>query len=257
MKNFLFMHGAQASPGSLSFLLIVGVVFLIAGWIKGIIGLGLPTVAIGLLGLVMAPSEAAVLLIVPSFVTNAWQLLAGKSFTGLWRRLWPMLAGITFGTLAGGLLPMTSLAPHASTGLGIALVLYALAGLASLQMRVSQSLEGWLSPFLGLITGLITAVTGVFVIPAVPYLQMLDLDKDDLMQALGLAFTVSTVALAISLGLNGAFHIASAGTSLLALAPALAGMFAGQWMREKISPAVFKRCFFMGLLALGLHLALS
>ena len=42
---------------------------------------------------------------------------------------------------------------------------------------------------------------------------------------------------------------------LLALAPALAGMFAGQWLRSRVSPATFRLCFFVGLLALGLHLA--
>jgi len=41
-------------------------------------------------------------------------------------------------------------------------------------------------PLIGLATGLVTGSTGVFVIPAVPYLQALDLDKEDLVQALGL-----------------------------------------------------------------------
>ena len=65
---------------------IATIAFLIAGFVKGVIGLGLPTVAIGLLGLVMPPAEAAALLVVPSLVTNVWQLAAGPSFTALLRR---------------------------------------------------------------------------------------------------------------------------------------------------------------------------
>ena len=65
------------------------------------IGLGLPTVSMGLLSLVMAPAKAASLLIVPSFVTNLWQLAAGLNFRWLAYRLWPMLAGVVVGTLAG------------------------------------------------------------------------------------------------------------------------------------------------------------
>ena len=73
---------------------IATIAFLIAGFVKGVIGLGLPTVAIGLLGLVMPPAEAAALLVVPSLVTNVWQLAAGPSLMTLLRRLWPMLLGI-------------------------------------------------------------------------------------------------------------------------------------------------------------------
>ena len=76
-------------------------IFLLAGLVKGLIGLGLPTVAIGLLGLMMAPAQAAALLIVPSLVTHIWQALAGPCLLVLLRRLWPMFAGICLGTWAG------------------------------------------------------------------------------------------------------------------------------------------------------------
>ena len=89
-------------------LIVAALAFLLAGFVKGVIGLGLPTVSMGLLSLVMAPAKAASLLIVSSFVTNVWQLAAGPSFGRLARRLWPMLAGVVLGTLAGtGLLTET------------------------------------------------------------------------------------------------------------------------------------------------------
>ena len=50
--------------------LLVIATFLLAGMIKGVIGLGLPTIAMGLLGLAMAPSQAAALLIIPATLTN-------------------------------------------------------------------------------------------------------------------------------------------------------------------------------------------
>lgn len=252
MKNLLLSTGID----SLTTILIISATFFVAGWVKGVVGLGLPTVAIGLLGLAMPPAEAAAMLIVPSFVTNVWQLAAGPAFRPLLRRLWPMLAGICGGTLAGGWLLGGSVSAHATTALGIALTIYAAAGLASLRLSIPRHAESRLSPAIGAATGLVTAATGVFVIPAVPYLQMLGLEKDDLMQALGLAFTVSTVALAMTLAYSGAFHATAAGTSFLALLPALGGMFAGQRMRSGIRPAVFRRCFFVGLLMLGAHLAL-
>ena len=76
-------------------LLVVGT-FLLAGMVKGVIGLGLPTVAMGLLGLAMPPAQAAALLIVPATLTNLWQLALGGHLRALLGRLWPMLAMIFF-----------------------------------------------------------------------------------------------------------------------------------------------------------------
>ena len=240
----------------LIFLLPIALTFLLAGFVKGVLGLGLPTVAMGLLGLAMAPAQAAALLVVPSLVTNLWQLFAGPRFGGLLRRLWGMMAGICLGTWAGAGLLTGDLAGRAAIGLGAALVLYALVGLAGPRFAVPPRAERWLSPLVGAVTGLVTGATGVFVIPAVPYLQALGLEKEDLIQALGLSFTVSTLALAAGLAQGGAFPLATAGTSLLALAPALLGMAAGQWLRLRVRPELFRRWFFLGLLALGLDLAL-
>ncbi|AJP57872.1 hypothetical protein UC34_14585 [Pandoraea vervacti] len=242
-------------------LLSLGLVtFLLAGFVKGVIGLGLPTVAVGLLGLAMPTAEAAALLIVPSLVTNIWQLLAGPRFAALAKRLWPMLVGICVGTWAGGGW-LSNGGNLPGVALGVALLVYAALGLAAVRPQLPRT---WRSAHvsalgggIGVITGLVTAATGVFVIPAVPFLQALDLDKDDLVQALGLSFTVSTMALAAGLARDGVFHGHAIGVSLLALAPALGGMFFGQWVRARVSAPVFRRCFFVGLAMLGAELVIQ
>ncbi len=229
--------------------------FLLAGFIKGTIGLGLPTVSMGLLTLVMPPAKAASLLIMPSFVTNLWQLAAGPSFASLARRLWPMLAGIVLGTLAGTGLLTGSHAGQAEIALGLLLMIYAALGLTALRFSVAPGAERWLGPVIGALTGLVTAATGVFAIPAVPYLGALNLEKEDMIQALGLSFTVSTVALAAALAAGGAFALQDVGVSAAALVPALLGMAAGGAMRGRFSERTFRRVFFGGLLLLGAHLA--
>lgn len=237
-------------------LTLISLIFLLAGLVRGVVGLGLPTVAVGLLGMMMAPREAAALLVVPSLVTNVWQLAAGPSAGLLARRLWPMLAGIAVGTLAGGMLLPASASLDAVAALGGALMMVAAAGLASFTLHVPPSGERAASPVVGLVTGAVTAATGVFVIPAVPYLRGLRLGRDKMVQALGLAFTTSTIALAASLLLAGQFGMQAAGLSVYALLPALVGMMMGQWIRGRIRPALFRRCFFIGLLGLGLYLML-
>ncbi len=231
-------------------------VFILAGFVKGTIGMGLPTVAIAFLTLLMPPAEAATILILPSFVTNVWQLAIGPRLGDLARRLWPLLAAATLATIAAGRWIGAVSSPATLTALGAAIVLYAIIGLAPLRLEVPARHEFWLGPLVGAATGIMTALTGVFVIPAVPYLQGLRLKPDALVQALGLSFTLSTIALAIALADAGQFQLPTAGASLLALAASLGGMFLGQRVRARLQPKTFRLCFLIGLLLLGAHLTL-
>ncbi|WP_326540885.1 sulfite exporter TauE/SafE family protein [Pseudorhodoferax sp.] len=236
--------------------LLVAAVFLLAGVVKGVVGMGLPTVAIGLLALWMTPAEAAALLIVPSLVTNLWQMQPWGQLMPMLRRLWPMQAGVVAGTLGGtwwfGGLGGT----WAPVALGLALIAYAGWSLAGRRLSVAPAAEPVLGPVVGCATGLVTAATGVFVLPAVPYLQALRWSSEALIQAMGISFTVSTLALAAGLQAGGSVAGVSWGLSLVMLVPALAGMGLGAALRRRLSPVVFRRCFMLGLLALGGHMVL-
>lgn len=241
---------------SLALTATIAITFLLAGLVKGVTGMGLPTLAMGLLGTIMPPVAAASLLIVPSFVTNVWQLFAGPSFASILRRLWLMMTGIVIGTMVGSRLLASDNVKWTTAGLGAALIVYAAYTLLARQLTVPASAERFMSPAVGFITGIVTGGTGVFVVPAVPYIQALGLSRDDLIQALGLSFTVSTIALAVGLASHGAFQVEHIVMSSLAVAPALLGMWLGQILRQKISPETFRRWFLIFLILLGLELLL-
>lgn len=237
------------------FVVMLTLTFIAAGAVKGVTGMGLPTVAMGLLGTAMPPSAAAALLIIPSLVTNVWQCVSGPETYHLIRRLWPMQAAIVVGTLPAAALLVSVNPAWSGFALGSALLIYALYALFATTFVVSQPAERYLSPVIGLVTGAITGATGVFVMPAVPYLQSLRLERDELVQALGLSFTTSTVALAAGLLLHGGMKFEQVGLSTLAVIPAMVGMFVGHSIRTRISPKRFKQCFLIFLAVLGLELA--
>jgi uncharacterized membrane protein YfcA len=232
----------------------VVLIFLLAGAVKGVVGLGLPTVAMGLLSLRMPPAEAAALLLLPSFITNVWQLAEGPRVANLVRRLWPTLFAIFVSTALAASVIASAKSAVANVALGSALLVYAVAGLRNFHIDVSASTERWVGPIVGVVTGLVTGATGTFVVPAVPYLAGLGLARDELVQALGLSFTVSTVALGLGLLWHDALEFQAVSNSAVAVVPALLGMMLGGWVRRRVSPERFRRWFFIGLGLLALHL---
>jgi uncharacterized membrane protein YfcA len=238
------------------FLAAVAGAYLLAGFVKGVIGMGLPAVAIGLLGLMVTPAQAAAILVVPSLATNVWQGLAGDGLRALLRRLWPMFIGVCIGTFIGALTLPRGNGEQATRWLGMVLAAYAALGLFKVHFFVPPRAQGWIGILVGIATGVISVATGVFAIPGVPYLNALGLERDRLVQALGLSFTVSTAALALALYHRGELNTSLAWPALVALGAALAGMRLGQLLRGRIAPATFRLWFFLGLLALGTRLAL-
>jgi uncharacterized protein len=227
-----------------------------AGCVKGIFGMGLPAISLGLLSLSMPPVEAAALIVVPTLATNAWQFLTGAQRSALCARLATLLIGVAIGTVIGiGFLTGTHTA-LVSLALGGVLIVYAVVGLSAARFDVSPRAESRLSPLIGLITGTINGATGVSVMPLVPYLNSIGLQRDALIQAMGLVFMVAMLSLASCLAWTGHFEVASAGASTIALLPVFAGMYAGQLIRVRLHADDFRKWFFIGLIALGTYSAL-
>lgn len=235
--------------------IIIGLTFLLAGLVKGVIGLGVPTVSLAVLTATLGLKPAMALLLFPSLVTNLWQGLVGGSLVAVLKRLWPLLLAVCIGTWLGVAVLAAADARWMSALLGGVLAVYAAVNLARPQIPAPGSAEPWLSPAVGAINGVLTGMTGSFVVPGVPYLQALGLPRDVLVQAMGVLFTVSTVALALSMGdrrlLSPELGLASAA----AVAPALLGMALGQGIRKRLSEAAFRKVFFCALLVLGIYIA--
>jgi uncharacterized membrane protein YfcA len=236
-------------------LILIAAAFLLAGFVKGVIGLGLPTVSMGLLAVTMQPSRALAIVIVPAIVTNIWQTFVGPYLGDIIRRLWPLMVGTVIGIwLNAGMLT----GPYARYGtivLGVLLVIYAIIGLSKFTFKVARAHEKWAGGIVGLITGVVCAATGIQVVPSMPFMQAIGMEKDELVQALGVYFTVATVAMAFNLTAAGLLTAATALPGAVAMATAFAGMFVGQAVRSRMQPEVFRRWFLIAMILLGLYLA--
>ncbi len=234
---------------------LTGAAFLAAGLIKGVIGLGLPTVSLALLTAAMDVKQAIALMIVPSLAANLWQALSGSELKAIVRRLWSLIAAACMGTWFGSALLARADAALVAGLLGVLLCVYTGYSLARPQVRPPGRHESWLSPAIGLTGGAITGLTGSFVVPGVLYLQALGLARDTLVQAMGVVFVALTLALGISLSNHGLLPRELGALSAAAVVPATLGMAAGQRIRRRLPEATFRKVFFCFLFVLGLYIA--
>lgn len=236
---------------------VIAATFVLAGLVKGVIGLGLPTVSLALLTVAIDLPTAMALLIVPSLVTNVYQASVGGNARAILIRAWPFFLMATT-TVWIGASALTRVNLDLLTALlGVLLIAYAGLNIGGIKLAIPATKEPWAGPVFGTANGILTGMTGSFVVPGVMFLQAIGLSKDMLVQAMGILFTVSTVALALALSSNDLMSAQLGTASAFAVLPALAGMAAGQAVRRRLSEAQFRRVFFPAILLLGVYIVAS
>lgn len=236
-------------------LLLIGLTFLVAGCVKGIVGFGLPTVALALLAASVGIKPAIALTVFPALLTNVWQALAGGHLRQLMVRLLPLIVAVFAGVFVGTQILAIANPAWLTLFLGLLLCLYAAVGLANVKVPLLGRHEKWAAPFVGVINGTVTGLTGTFIMPGVLYLQSLGLERAQLVQAMGLLFLLSTAALGAFLVNVSLMPAQTALTSLFAVVPAFVGMWAGRRIGAALNDAMFARMFFGGLGGVGFFLA--
>lgn len=239
-----------------SFLALVAVVFLLAGSVKGVVGLGFPAVTLALLTLTIGLEPALAMVPVPALITNIRQALTGGAFGEIARRLrWFLLAGVA-GTLTGVALQPVLGTRGLSVALAAVLIGYALSGLIGWRLRPPGRREPVQAPLMGGLSGLATGLTAAGVLPAAAYFQSLGYQRDRLIQALGIWFCLASLTLGIALWGVGRAPPALLLASLLCTGAALIGMRLGEGLRRGLSDARLQRTFFLAILLMGLWILL-
>lgn len=239
------------------FIILVATTFIVAGVIKGMIGVGLPTVAIAALTAAIGLKDAIPIILIPSIVTNLWQGSTGGHFRYVLRRLWVFLlatsATVFLGVHLGARIDGSAL----QVFLGLSLVAYAVAGLANKIMSVPHERVSSIGAAMGCLNGLLTGLTGSFVFPGIPFIKAIKMPPAATIQALGIFMTMASFTLAIALFSQNRFPVELGLVSALAVLPAMLGMLIGQLLRGKLSDATFNRMFLLCMLFMGLYIIIS
>ena len=237
-------------------IIAVALTFLLAGMVKGIVGQGLPTISIGLLTAVIGLHPAMALMLAPTIITNIWQALVGGHLRAVMVRAWPFLVVATISIWFGAMMLTRVNVALLSALLGLLLGIYGVVGLLRPPPTMPKGAETWLGLVAGFLNGFFGGMTGAFALPGVPYLQALGLRRDQLIQAMGIMFTLSTLTLTLALGGQELLTVGLGIASVLAVVPALLGMAVGQQVRRLLSEARFRKVFFASQIALGGYIVL-
>ena len=238
-------------------IIYTALVYILAGFVKGVVGVGLPTISLSLLAIVLGLKEAILILLVPSLITNLVQALAGGRLYELTKRLWLFLLSLCLLTwFSTGVLIIAD-GNLLTIGLGVVLLLYCASYFFEIKIPVPGKKEKWLSPLMGALTGVSTGLTGTFVVPGTLYLQSMQLNRHALVQSMGLSGSIATISLGVSLGERGVLNHDLIIISCAMTIPALIGMALGTKVRSNIDEGLFRRLFFVSLSAIGIWIITS
>ena len=229
-------------------------IFLFAGIIKGLIGLGVPMITLSLMSLFQPIPSAVVITLLPSFLTNIWQMAKGGNFRKLSRKLWGLIVMVPPGVWLGTYFLDKFDLPWFSVILGSLLLIFGIISLGGFKFEVPKGQENLWGTFAGLVGGLMMGMTGIFSVPSVFYIYGLGLSRDELVQALGIVLNIVTIFLAIALFRLGIIYEKQLLLSVGAFFGTASGMVIGQQIRRHIPEGLFRRIFLSFLMILGTYI---
>ena len=237
---------------NLSVLAFMLVTFFLSGIVKGFLGIGLPAAAMALLTLVLEPTYAIALLVLPILFTNLFQFFRSKHRIESFQNYWPMgitiLISIFITSLFMSLYPKELL----TVSIGIAMVIYALNGLVGLKLKINGG--NVLQISFGMISGILGGLSSIWSPPVAMYLIARGLDKERFISASGFLFLVGAAPFAIGLYIGEVLTLQIIAQSIFGLLFVLLGFYFGESVRKRVTQNWFEKALLTAFCIMGVRL---
>lgn len=240
-------------PPATIFLIMLA--FFSAAFLKGVTGLGFATLCLGLLASFFDIRMAVPLVFLPSLTSNFLVMHQAGRFRESLRRFWPLFLSTLPGLLLGMWLLSSGSSAVTKTLLGLVLICYGLWGLCFGVATLSKQAATRLMLPVGVVTGFINGATGSQIMPILPYLMALQLDRNLFVQAINSAFTFSTLVMIIGLGKVGILTWPVLLLSSAGIIPVALGIWLGGLVRNGVSEALYRKLVLLLLIGIGANLA--
>lgn len=229
-------------------------VYLLAGVIKGTVGIGLPTVSVGILSQFVPPHTAVALVVFPLLVSNFWQALRARAGLVILKR-YAVLCVCLFLSLWA----TTFLTAKVSTDLlmgaiGCVMLIFAITNLLGVHFTISDRHDRAAQVITGLTAGVLGGLTSIWGPPLVAYLMGRRTGNDEFVGAAGIFLFVGGIPLMIGFWQTGLMDGQTAQLSAALIIPTLIGFSIGELIRRRLDTKRFKTILLWMFLLMGLNL---
>ena len=235
---------------------MAAIVGLVAGFVKGAVGFGMPMIMIAGLGSFMAPDLALAALILPTVTSNLWQAMrggVGKAFGSVWR--FRLLIGLLLGFILLGAQMVSRVSSEAMLLItGIPVSLFALGQLLGWSPKLRVAHRWRAEAAAGIIGGFVGGMTGVWGPPTVAYLTAIDTPKAEHVRVQGVIYGAGALMLLGAHLETGLLNARTLPLSALMLVPTTIGQIAGLRVQDRLDQERFRRATLLVLALAGLNL---
>lgn len=231
--------------------------FFLGGLLKGVVGMGLPLVAIPIVAIAMPVASAIPLMLAPGYIMNLIQVRQTWHARTSLLPFWPAIAGMAIGVVIGVEIATSAPEDWVRGALGAIVVVFVLMGFAKIELPQRFAASRPVGFGMGWLTGISGGMTGGFGATLAMYLLACRLERDRFVWAIGMLMFMGVVVLTASLIHAGTFRVEQLAGTLAVLAPSWAGLTLGGHVRKRVSQTVFRNTAMIALLIMGVSLIVS
>ncbi len=241
----------MTEPITLIFLCLT---FFLAALIKGVVGLGLPAAAIGLMTFFLDPRQAIAMIILPMVVMNGWQIWRSGQVFKTFQQYQYFIAALMVGVTVLVFTSAQASNRILTAAMGGVIILFVITSATRFALKINDLQDRRAQITFGGLAGIIGGLTSIWTPPLAIYLHARGVTKDNFVRATGVIIFMGSLPLAVGYAQLGHLTSPVLMTSLAMLVPAFIGFSAGEMIRHRISEAAFRRVLLVAFLAIGLNL---
>jgi uncharacterized membrane protein YfcA len=220
--------------------ILIGFAYFIAGIVKGIIGIGLPTTAITIMTFFISPLVALGINLIPMTVTNIWQfskadnpkkVIKDYKYFAFFLMFFILIASFFANAIGDNIVRLI---------FAFAVFMFVAINFFGFNFKMNPKNDKFWQSGLGTLGGLIGGAASIWAVPVTIYLLMKNVKPKQFVDVSGFLITIGCIPVSVGYIATGVFQANMFVFGVLGSVTAVIGFQLGAKLRDKIDPKTFK-----------------